>query len=67
MSEAEQIGGGDDGEAKTIGRIGDYVIWEDKELLVHQLSKEETEMYAEALAALARALKKRGKTLWDLL
>ena len=56
-----------DGKGEIIGYAGNYIIYEKDNSIPYQMTKEETEKWAESMRELADALKKRGKTLGDLL
>ena len=69
MSKSEELvaDSENDGKGEIIGRIGDYMICEIDNSIPYQMTKEETEKWVKAMSELAAALKKRGKTLGDLL
>ena len=69
MSEAEElvVDSENDGKGEIIGYAGNYIVYEKDNSIPYQMSKEETEMWHKAMSELAAALKKRGKTLGDLL
>ena len=69
MSKAEElvVDSENDGKGEIIGRTGDYMICEIDNSIPYQMTKEETKRWHEAMRELAAALKKRGKTVGDLL